>query len=343
VVERDAAKQAAPTFGGLPFDYIQANMGQLLADCELAANRIARIVRDLKDFSRRSDPDDFRPVAVNLAVENALRLARATIGKRGTRLSVRLDPQPPPVNGHLPSLEQVLLNLIINGIQAIDHDRGLLEIETTTDPEDGWVVVRVADNGRGVDESASDRLFDPFFTDRQSEGGTGLGLSVTYNIVQTHGGEIGFEPRPDGGTVFTVRLPLAAGPPRRRVLVADDDEVIRNMMAQALAGVGGFLVEQAANGEEALIKLGIFRPHLLVLDLIMPVLDGLEVCRTIRGQPELGTTRILLVTGHPDSPDLAELRKFDGVAVLPKPFEVLDFLDTARRMLGLSDEGPVSA
>jgi len=82
------------------------------------------------------------------------------------------------------SIEQIILNLIINASQAIDHDRGKVEIVTGFEKRTGQIFTSISDNGRGIDQSISDRIFDPFVTDRQADGGTGLGLSITYKLVK---------------------------------------------------------------------------------------------------------------------------------------------------------------
>ena len=101
------------------------------------------------------------------------------------------------------------MNLTINAIAAIDHDHGKIIIATGIRQKEERIYVSVSDNGRGIDPFISDKIFDPFFTTRQEEGGTGLGLSVTHNLVKVHDGEITFESEKGKGTTFTIKLPVS--------------------------------------------------------------------------------------------------------------------------------------
>ncbi|MCF8063360.1 MAG: hypothetical protein K9M82_12640, partial [Deltaproteobacteria bacterium] len=193
------------TFGGLSFDFLQENMPQLLANMDMAANRIARIVSDLKRFSRIPSTRDKAPVQLNSAVHNAMRLARTTLRKAGTNLRADLHEPLPLMEGNIQNLEQIVLNLLINAAQAMAGRPG--EVGVRTRVEGIRLVLSVSDSGRGIPDAIADRIFDPFFTNRQEEGGTGLGLSVTYNLVKAHAGEIRFESREGEGTTFYVSFP----------------------------------------------------------------------------------------------------------------------------------------
>jgi two-component system NtrC family sensor kinase len=111
------------------------------------------------------------------------------------------------VRGDAAQLHQVALNLLTNALQAVDDGE---EVVVALRREGGDAVLEVRDAGPGVDPAIRDRIFEPFFTGR--EGGTGLGLFVSYGIVERHGGRIEVGTAPEGGARFTVRLPLAAAP-----------------------------------------------------------------------------------------------------------------------------------
>ncbi|MFP4037902.1 MAG: sensor histidine kinase, partial [Desulfobacteraceae bacterium] len=192
-----------------PFEYLKDNMTELLANMDMAANRIARIVTDLKNFSRRSSVTERVPVDLNTAVENALRLAQTTLKKSGVNLALDLSGGLPPVTANLQNLEQIALNLLINAVQAVEAEKGGRVCLSTSMLKDGRVALEVADNGNGIPDRIAERVFDPFVTDRLDQGGTGLGLSVTYNLVKAHGGEISFESSPAKGTTFKVAFPKA--------------------------------------------------------------------------------------------------------------------------------------
>lgn len=191
-------------FGGLPPEYMDSKFEKLLSDMRIATSRIVRIIDGLKSFSRKSSPDALQPVDLNDAVNNALILAKNTADKAGIVLDVALCDELKPIQADPLQIEQIVLNLIINSIEAIDHDHGRLCIRSGYADQPGQVYVSIADNGCGIDDSIAHQIFDPFFTRKQACGGTGLGLSIVYTLVKEHGGTIAFRPNDGGGTVFTV-------------------------------------------------------------------------------------------------------------------------------------------
>ena len=319
--------------GGLSFDFIEENLPRLISDMEMAANRVAQIVTGLKDFSRKSNPADKGPVQVNLAVQNARRLACATLNKSNTVLELDLAENLPPINANLQNLEQVTLNLIINAMQSIDHDHGKVTIRTREVRETDSILIEVADNGRGVNPAVADKIFDPFVTDRQTAGGTGLGLSVTYNLVKAHRGDVTFHSEPGRGSRFTVSLPVAKKRKRCRIMVVDDDQTFRGVLVKAISKWIDCTVEAYANGAEALIRLGQNPPDLLILDMFMPEIDGLGVCRAIKNELGLEQTKVVIVTGFPDHPNLAEARRMGFSLIVTKPLAVEAFIVTIKKTL----------
>jgi len=333
VLRERAALEPGKNFGGLSFELIEENLAQLLTDMDLAADRMAETIKNLKDFTKKSSFADKKPVQVNTAVHNALRLAQTTIGKSGVKVEPDLAENPPMIHGNLQNLEQVVLNLLINSVQAIDHDHGLIKIKTHWDEQEQQVVLVVEDNGKGVDPGLADRIFDPFVSDKLSQGGTGLGLSVTYGLVQAHGGRISFRSRPEGGTIFTVSFPIEVKPQPAKILVVDDEKPIRSMLTYALARHRAHTIEEAAGGIEACIKLGSFRPDLVILDVFMPDMDGVEVCRVIRENPELAGTKVVIITGYPEHPKIKELKELGFKDILYKPVEISMFVGVVEAIL----------
>jgi signal transduction histidine kinase/ActR/RegA family two-component response regulator len=321
-------------FGGFTADFLKDNLAQLVADMEMAANRVTKIVADLKNFSRQSNIAEKHLLNINTAVKNALRLAQTTLRKVAIGVRTELAPDLPEVEGNLQSIEQVVLNIVINAAQAIDHTHGEILIQTGFSLKDGRVYLRVTDNGRGVSPAMAERVFLPFVTDKQAQGGTGLGLSVTYSIVQAHGGEIFFESREGGaGTAFTVQLPTPLKRRAAKILLVDDDPMVRQILMEALAIPRCYLLEEATNGIEASIRLGTYRPELLVLDVFMPEMDGVEVCRSIKTEPALAGMKVIITTGFPGHPKLDELAALGFTTVLAKPFNIPGLLRTVEKLL----------
>jgi PAS domain S-box-containing protein len=326
VLNQYGGKEPGKKYGGLTYDFLEENSDRLLSDMDMAANRVAKIVSDLKNFARQSNVVDKSSMQINTAVENALRLAQTSLRKSGVELEIDLANDLPFLKGNLQNIEQIILNLVINAVQAIDHDQGVVRIATGFQNKDRRIFVSITDNGCGVAPDISDKLFDPFVTDKQAEGGTGLGLSVTYSLVNAHDGEIVFQSNKEKGTTFTVFLPTVVKEATGRILVVDDDISIRDMLTQSLTEAGPYLVDEASNGIEACIKLGTYRPDLLILDMFMPEMDGLEVCRTIKSEPEFSHMKVIITTGFPDHQKLKEVAALGFDRVHYKPFNLPDFL-----------------
>jgi signal transduction histidine kinase/ActR/RegA family two-component response regulator len=331
-------KEKAPQkkYGGFTYDFLEDNLSQLVADMDMAANRVAKIISDLKDFSKQSNVVEKTALQVNTAIRNALRLSQTTLRKSGVHIELELAEDLPLITGNLQSIEQIILNIIVNATQAIDHTNGIIKIATRFQINDGRIFIKIADNGRGISPAIADKLFLPFATDKQAEGGTGLGLSVTYSLVQAHGGEIFFDTQEGKGTTFTVSLPTILKREAAKILIVDDDHAIRKMLIEALSldRKHPYLFEEAANGIEASIKLGTYRPDLLILDIFMPEMDGLEVCRTIKNEPELFDMKVIITTGYPDHTKLDEVSELGFKHVIYKPFDLLEFVKTVATILG---------
>jgi len=322
-------------YGGFTYDFLKDNLPQLVADMDMAANRIAKIVSDLKNFSKQSNVAQKSMVQVNLAVQNAMRLAQTTLRKSGVRIQLDLDENLPLIAGNLQGIEQIIINIIINAIQAIDHSDGIIRVNTGFQRKDARIYLQITDNGGGISPAIADKLFLPFVTDKQAQGGTGLGLSVTYGLVQAHGGDISFETREGKGTTFTVSLPTLLKREAIKILIVDDDEAIREMLIEALTlnRDRPYLIEEASNGIEATIKLGTYRPDLLILDIFMPEMDGLEVCRIIKNEVELSDMQVIVSTGYPDHTKLNEMAKMGFTNVISKPFDLMEFVKRVEDIL----------
>jgi signal transduction histidine kinase len=163
------------------------------------------IIKKLMFFSRQA-PAQKVDVDVNGVVEDVMSLLRPRCEKGGVAVEVRLAPRPPVVRGDAAQLQQVLVNLVVNAIQAMPEG-GTLRLQTTADDE--AVRVAVADSGVGIPPENVQRIFMPFFTTKDVGEGTGLGLAVVHGIVTLHGGAVQAESEVGAGTRFEVRLPAA--------------------------------------------------------------------------------------------------------------------------------------
>src|SRR4029077_3135335 len=207
---------------------------------------------------------------------------------------------------------QVLLNLVINGEQAMlsAHGRGALVVRTWHDAQQESVILEINDDGPGIPDDLQPKIFDPFFTTKEVGKGTGLGLTVAYAIVQEHGGRIRLESRPNAGASFYVEMPvtgarLAPTPIIRArkdeavaggsILVVEDEAGLASAVVDALRDAG-YLVDHAADGEEALGKVQADAFDLVICDLKMPRMDGKAFYRMLSAAAPGLAKRVIFVT-----------------------------------------------
>jgi CheY-like chemotaxis protein len=280
-------------------------------------------------------------------VSDALAIVQASVSRK---ILIRSDvPEDcPKIPADVGQLQQLVLNLVLNGAEAIGENRGevSLQVRVRDVGEDElterypaytltaqqYTELVVSDTGSGMDEETLQRIFDPFFTTKFM--GRGLGLAAALGVVRSHGGGISVKSAPGKGTTFTVLLPAEEGPAgpltvsesitetargTGLVLVVDDEVGIRTMLQTALEELG-YTVITAENGAQGL-ELFTRSPggfELIVLDVVMPVMDGPETARVIQSQaPELP---ILIMSGLGDQD---ALRNFSSVRIagfVPKPF-----------------------
>ena len=182
---------------------------QMLEDLRVlhrATQRVARIATNLRSFARQT-PREHVQIDLNAVVQETLLLVGKPLEVDHVRLVTRLDPALAPIRGDASTLQQVLLNLITNAREAMESG-GEIRIETGPAERPGWVRVAVADTGPGIPPEHLSKVFDPFYTTKQS--GTGLGLSVSYGIVQDHHGTIDVESAPGRGTTFVLAFPAVS-------------------------------------------------------------------------------------------------------------------------------------
>jgi len=309
-----------------------------LRDAQEGAERIRQIVQDLRTFSREGEEDrkrvDLREVAAP-----ALRMVRHVLRDRA-RLAEDYG-HIPPVLGSEARLGQVLLNLLVNAVQAIPQgasSRHTVRIRTGTGP-DGRALVEVSDTGRGIAPEVLPHIFEPFFTTKPHEEGTGLGLSICQQIVQAHEGEIQVRSEPGQGSVFTVLLPPApqetprAEPSLRqeepasgvgnaarrgRILIVDDEPRLAQSMRMLLEP--NHDVVATTRGSEALelVSSG-QRFDLVVCDLQMPGTTGMDIYAWLRVQaPELAR-RLVFMSGGAFTPAASAFIRSVPNRVLEKP------------------------
>ncbi|HET7241153.1 MAG TPA: ATP-binding protein [Gemmatimonadales bacterium] len=299
------------------------------------AERAGRIVRNLLTFARKGVPEK-SPVDLNDVAARTALLIMYELQLHGIELESVTGPNPVLVLGDRHELQQVLLNLVTNAVQAVstlDRARGRnIRLEITR--QDGDAVLRVRDNGPGVPPHLVPHLFTPFFTTKSPGQGTGLGLSLSYGLVKAHGGELVYEAPPEGGAEFRVTLPAHDTPGplpepeasrpaavSRRILVVDDDPAVHRVVS-ALFTPEGHVVEAVRSGAQGLRMMRERSFDLIVADALAAVAPArLFVGALAADCPESFDRLIVGVSGSAESPDLAA---HEGVRRLRKPFNLRD-------------------
>jgi CheY-like chemotaxis protein len=305
-------------------------------------------------FARRDVEVRKSPLDPVLTVQRTLEICRTTFD-RGICIDLEIGSGVPRVVANAGQLEQVLLNICLNARDALEdgavRDPSIsIRVERSAG---GDALIRVSDNGPGMDELTCSRVFEPFFTTKEVGRGTGLGLASAYAIVNDHGGRVRCESRPGEGTSFEILLPglpqpeaatqagqLTAELPRgsETVFLIDDEPLVRRA-TRAMLEQGGYRVLECGDGEEA---LWIFqrqrdRIQLVILDRSMPGLSGEQVFNRLQ---ELAShVPIVLLSGQPAASRTAER----AAASLSKPVDLSTLLGAVRGALDRAQGGRAPA
>ncbi len=317
-----------------PAPALVAKLVEMLDEAREGADRVRRIVRDLRTLAR-TEEEPAGPVDLRRVLDSAANIAGNEIRHRA-RL-VKDYAAAPPVEGSEARLGQVFLNLLVNAAQAIPE--GAADVNTVRVRmcvEADWVTVEVSDSGCGIPPVQRARLFEPFFTTKPAGHGTGLGLAICRRIVESHGGRIEVESEPGHGSTFRVFLPTAplamarraeappadAVPSRRgRILVVDDEPLLCRLMERALADEHE--VETFTRARDALARIAAGERFDLVLcDLMMPEMTGMEFHQALLESAPDQAERTIFLTGGAFSPGAGEFLARVPNQRLEKPFDL---------------------
>jgi len=311
------------------------------------AQRVAGIVRTLLAFSRQTKPQR-RYVDINELIESTLALRAYHLRVNNIEVVTRLAPDLLETVVDPGQIQQVLLNLIVNAEMEMKLAHGKGKLTITTKKSDNTIKICCQDNGPGIKPEVMDKIFDPFFTTREVGQGTGLGLSLCYGIVTEHKGKIYAESKPGKGATFIIELPVVTevAPPKpaepvveqpekvakARILVVDDEKVIRDLVKLVLAGEG-HEVHTVDNADDALKKIKSQRYNLILLDIKMPGMDGAALYRRIQKIAKSLARRVVFITGDIMGADTEKFLSETKVAHIDKPFDAEQLSREVRRAL----------
>jgi len=323
---------------------------------EKSAQRAASLTRQLLSFSHKTH-GEIKPLSVNDLIGDTIHILGSSFPKN-IKIETDLAPSSPGILGDQTLLGQAIMNLCINARDAITErgdgsKSGLLRITTShfgagagfidlhlsAAPGD-YVCITVSDNGVGMAPELQRRIFEPFFTTKGKGKGTGLGLSMVYGIVRNHNGFIDVYSEPELGTTFKIFIPSAEEGERAEasqdavvlphgsgetIMIVEDEPMLRELVSDLLTGEG-YRVLLASNGQEAVETYKKERENvrLVILDMIMPEMDGPATFRALRQlNPEL---KVLISSGFSQDSSVQKLLNSGAAGFVGKPYQTEDLL-----------------
>jgi len=323
-----------------------------------SAKRAASLCQQLLAYSGKGRFEK-KSLDLNAVIMEMEQMLKMSVSKKST-IRFTLAPDLPPLEADLAQIQQVVMNLVINASEAITTTCGVITLSTGSMccdraylremwsgeelPEGLYDFIEVADNGCGMDETVRARIFDPFFTTKVT--GRGLGLAAVTGLVRGHKGAIKVYSEPGRGSTFKLLFPAAAAPQSSgsrpeaggkwrgtgTVLLVDDDESVRKVGRRMLEALG-FSVLLANDGREA---IEVFRARkddisCVILDLTMPVMDGVDAFRELRGiDPEVV---VLLSSGYNEQETMEQFEGSGLAGFIQKPYHVPLLEEKLRKVL----------
>lgn len=311
---------------------------------QVSAERCKKIVDNLLGFARRKPPEKSE-VDINKLLDRTIELREYDLRVNNIEVKRKYQTNLHPTTGDPDQLQQVFLNLLNNAFDAMRkaNGQGVLEVRTH-ESDDDFINIEFIDNGPGVEDSVRDKIFAPFFTTKPLGMGTGLGLSLSYGIMQAHGGSIGLDASYQEGAKFVVGIPVESVEPKspstftpreetaldvsRRILLVDDEEQILEC-TRILLENQSFQVTTAENGEKARNMLDLGKFDVIITDLRMPGdIDGKALYHLIlKEKPDLAPKMIFITGDTLDAETESFLEKIPNRCV-KKPFTGEELLNS---------------
>lgn len=312
------------------------------------AGRTAGIVEKLLTFARRNRPGK-EYVDINSILASTVEIRTYEMRTNNIEVTTEFAPELPHTMANIGQLQQVFLNIIINAEQAMAeaHEGSRLFIKTQR--VNGKIRVFISDDGPGIAEDKIGKIFDPFFTTKGEDGGTGLGLSISYGIIKEHGGSIHAESVSGNGTTFFVDLPIVANAEQvqttepadqetekisgAKIMVVDDEPNICRVLDRLLSREG-HKVETVSDAHRALERLNIAKYDLILLDIKMPGMNGIEFYDHVKQIDPSLRPKVVCITGDAISPKNKTFLDKTRIPYIVKPFSVDKLLHQVKAGLG---------
>jgi len=312
------------------------------------AQRVADIVTRLLTFARQRKPSR-TSVNINEILENTLALRAYEMQTSNIEVTAQLASYLPRTVADAGQLQEVFLNIIINAEteMKLAHSRGKLSVKTET--LDNSIRISFEDDGPGIVEENLKKIFDPFFTTREVGKGTGLGLSLCHAIVAEHNGQIYAKSRLGEGATFVVELPIVSEekesePPglaadvlerasKVRILVVDDEPAVQQLLSEILTDEG-HEVETVDNGTDALRMIESKCYSLILLDIKLPGMSGIELYKRVEQTAQFLASRVVFITGDVMGANTSDFFSKSKACYITKPFDTQQLKKEINRILG---------
>jgi PAS domain S-box-containing protein len=314
-------------------------LGVSLKNC----NQLSSFIDELLDFSRYETGRakfELKPFPLEPIIRDCIESIRPQIIQKGISIEYKFPPFIPLVMGDQNKVTQVFTNLLSNA-EKFNIQQGKITIEVLPQEED-YLWIRVTDTGIGIPEKHLPKVFDRFYQVDSSTtrryGGTGIGLAIVKNIIEGHRGTISVNSELNKGTIFTFSLPvtyhelmpekeeilphvkvLPAANSNKILFIDDDRELLE--FANLFLGASGWNVLTASDGEEGWQIIRKEKPHIIFLDISMPIISGIELCQKIKNDPEFKKIHVYMLTARTTEEDHIAAIKAGADGFIKKPFD----------------------
>jgi len=312
------------------------------------SQRVAGIVKGLLTFARQHKSE--RTYSdINQLVDNTVALRAYALETSNIRAAIVLDPDLPWTMADAGQLQQVFLNIIINAEIEMKKARGKGNLIIKTEKIADTIRISFTDDGPGIARENLGKVFDPFFTTKEVGEGTGLGLSLSHGIIAEHNGQIYAESEPGKGATFVIEIPVVAEEEREEemngpadepvkttvasILIVDDEPDILKFLSHLLAAEG-HQVETAGNSSDALEMIKSRRYSLILSDIKLPDMSGIELYQHIKKITPSLTKRVVFITGDVTGSDTRKFLTENKAHYVTKPFDIKQLKEELNRVLG---------
>lgn len=309
-----------------------------------AAERSQKIVQNLLSFARQA-PSKKSYIGINGLISDCLDLKSYDYKTHQIELLTDFETNLPKTMADFNQLQQVCIIILENAQHALISNQDSKEMRIKTEHKEETIIIKFSDNGPGIPRDIQNRIFEPFFTTKELGKGTGLGLSIAYGIINKHNGKFYVESEPGEGATFVIELPIVKDPsstdfqndPKnktvysfrtgkqapagKRILIVDDEVEMIEMLFNLLKN-DGYRVDTARNGKLALEKIQVRDYEVIICDVKMPVMNGIELYEVLQKRKPKMAERIIFISGDIINKETIRFLKTCGCMYLGKPFKI---------------------